>query len=172
MHASIGRRSSQFYDRGGSSVFDQAISRSSWPDAANSRTYSVVASAVARAVRSAEVKPSFCQNGPDRRLNSHAVCAPAVAASEMAKRASASPWPSPRSRGSTATLRMSACRRSALSSNPVLPTISAVAASRATQSRTDGESRPLTVRSATRRNCVRSARSSGVTGVSSRTPPA
>ena len=43
--------------------------------------------------RSADTKPSFCQNGPDRRENNQALRAPSLTAPEGAKRARRDPLP-------------------------------------------------------------------------------
>ncbi|KAI3473467.1 hypothetical protein Pfo_031665 [Paulownia fortunei] len=74
----------------------------------------------ARRSRSALVKPSFCQNGPDRRENSQAHDAPACAACSSANMARRERGTGRTTVGATATLRISASVPSRLSSKPVL----------------------------------------------------
>ena len=158
----VRRSSCRHLDRG----HDHATSRPSCPVSTNRRTWWVSARAAASSSRSAAMKPSFCQNGPDRRENNHARSTPASRAASIAKRASREPEPAERRCGSTATLRISACRPSALSSKPVLPTIRP-RASRSTHRCTPGASSPASVRSAVRRNSRIGSMSEGDTRSSS-----
>src|SRR5690606_16258646 len=88
----------------------QATSSASRPVRANGRTWWVEASTRAISSRSAGVKPSFRQNGPERRLNSQARSAPRSAARRTAYSASRPPSPVWRESGRTATLRTSTWR--------------------------------------------------------------
>lgn len=150
----------------------QAISCSSWPVSVKSPTWCVEERASASSFTFPDANLTFCQNGPDLRLNSQTCSAPASAAWSKANWATSLPIPVPRSAGLTATLRRRTWRPSALHSKPAVPRIRPVLSSRKTHKFTEGEPGPLRVRSAMRRNSVISQASLTAARIRSFTPQA